>query len=73
MKKVSLADLLKLSVPERIQLAEDLWDSVTEVPESVEVSDAQRKELDRRLEAYHQDPKSGSPWEAVKASLRKTA
>ena len=42
-------DFSKLSVAERIQLAEDLWDSI---PESTDVplTDAQKTELDRRLE-----------------------
>ena len=68
-----MSDLLKLSPSERIQLAEDLWDSVAEIPESIELSAAQREELDRRLEAYHADPDAGSPWESIKASLRKSA
>jgi putative addiction module component (TIGR02574 family) len=42
-------ELLELSVAERIQLAEDLWDSVRLSPEQVSVTDAQRAELDRRL------------------------
>lgn len=71
MKPITVNDLLGLPVKERLRLVEDLWDSIAEVPEVVELSDAQRAELDRRLEAYHQDPDSGSPWSEVKERILK--
>ena len=64
------ASVLSLSVPERIQLVEDIWDSIAEVPESVPLSDEQKAELDRRLDAYHQDPDEGSPWGMVRERIR---
>jgi putative addiction module component (TIGR02574 family) len=73
MSEISKSDILRLSVPERIQLAEDIWDSVTEVPESVELTAAETEELERRLKAYHEDPDAGSPWEIVKQRLRSRA
>ncbi len=71
MKKVSFAELLELSVPERIQRVEDLWDSVAVLPDAIPLPEHQREELERRLEAYHKDPNAGSPWEAVKTHFRK--
>ena len=73
MSEISKSDILSLSVPERIQLAEDIWDSVTEVPESVQLTTAESEELERRLEAYHEDPGAGSPWDIVKQRLRSRA
>ena len=70
MSEISKSDILSLSVPERIQLAEDIWDSVTEVPESMQLTGAETEELERRLQAYHEDPNAGSPWESVKQRLR---
>lgn len=64
-KSSLLADILELSVAERIQLAEDIWDSVAEVPESVSLTEAQRQELDRRLAEYERDPNGGLPWQVV--------
>jgi putative addiction module component (TIGR02574 family) len=32
MKSLSIAEYVKLSVPERIQLVEDIWDSIAEIP-----------------------------------------
>jgi putative addiction module component (TIGR02574 family) len=63
------ADILSLSVAERIQLAEDIWDSIVEVPDAISLTDGQKAELDRRLDAYHQDPTVGSPWEVVRRRI----
>lgn len=66
METVSIADILKLEISERIQLVEDIWDSISTVPEAVILSDAQREEIDRRLENDQKNPESGSPWDEVK-------
>ena len=63
------ADIIELSVAERIQIVEDIWDSIAAVPESVPLSEDQKNELDRRLEAYHKNPDSGSPWNEVKQRI----
>jgi putative addiction module component (TIGR02574 family) len=62
-------DISELSIAERIQLAEDLWDSILEQQEELTLSPAQQKELDRRLESYKEHPKNGSSWEDVKKRL----
>lgn len=70
MSTLMRAEVLGLSVAERIQLVEDIWDTIAEVPEQVTLSDAQKAELDRRLEAYHRNPDAGSPWELVRERIR---
>lgn len=62
-------DFLNLSVAERIRLVEDIWDSIREVPESVELTEEEKEELDKRLAAYHQNPDAGSPWKMVKERI----
>ena len=62
-------ELLRLSVSERIRLVEDIWDSIREIPEAVELTKEEKEELDKRLAAYHQNPSAGSPWEVVKARI----
>ena len=64
------ADILSLSIAERIQLVEDIWDTIIELPEEVPLTDEQKIELDRRLEAYHQNPDEGSPWGEVRDRIR---
>jgi len=72
-KKLILAEALSLSPAERIQLVEDIWDSIAEVPEAVVLTDAQRRELDARLERHRKDPSATIPWEEIKASLLRKA
>lgn len=63
-------DILGLSVPERIQLAQDIWDSIAQVPESLTLTDEEKAEIDRRLDAYHQNPAAGSPWSVVRDRIK---
>ena len=69
--RTKLAELLELSAAERLLLVEDLWDSIAGTPESVPVTDAQRRELDARLVAHDRDPQAGGDWEAVKGRINK--
>ena len=64
-----IMDFSRLTVAKRIQLAEDLWDSLTEAPEVLALTDAQRAELDRRLEAHRTDPDSSISWESLRQEL----
>lgn len=62
-------DFSQLSVAERIQLAEDLWDSVP--PDSdIPLSAAHAAELDRRLDDLERHPEDGDAWEDVRARLK---
>jgi putative addiction module component (TIGR02574 family) len=70
MSKINLAEILKLPVAERILLVEDIWDSIAAIPEAIPLTEAQREDLDRRLEAYHRNPDEGSPWEEIKERVR---
>jgi putative addiction module component (TIGR02574 family) len=58
-----------MSVPDRLRLIEEIWDSITESADELPVPEAHRQELDRRLAACDADPAAGSPWEEVKARL----
>lgn len=63
-------DFLNLSVAERIQLAEDIWDSIAaENPEAAALTPVQLQELQARLDAHDQDPSSAVPWEQVRSEL----
>ncbi|MFH1114845.1 MAG: addiction module protein [Pseudomonadota bacterium] len=62
-------EIKKLSVAERILLVEEIWDGIAADQESLELTEAQRRELDRRLEAYHASPGAGSSWEEVKRRI----
>ena len=69
MSTLTNANVLSLSIPERIQLVEDIWDTIAEMPEEVVLTDEQKAEIDRRLAAYHQNPDEGSPWGMVRERI----
>jgi putative addiction module component (TIGR02574 family) len=68
-----LTDILQMSVAERIQLAEDIWDSIAAVPEALPLTDTEKQELDRRLELYARSPDEGIPWDELKEKVRRPA
>jgi len=57
-------------VEDRFRLIEEIWDGIATAPEATALTQAQEQDLRRRLDAYLDDPKAGSPWEEVKARLR---
>jgi len=58
-------DFSELSVDERLQLAEDLWESIADVQDALPLTAAQAAELDRRLAEYDEDRDPGAPWREV--------
>ena len=69
MSKFSAADVLQLPVPERLQLVEDIWDTIADAPEALEVTEEDKLFIDQRLEACRRNPQSGSPWPEVYARI----
>ncbi|MEW8411445.1 MAG: addiction module protein, partial [Candidatus Thiodiazotropha sp.] len=59
----------QIPLDERLQLVEDIWDSIAELPESVEVPKWHRPILEERLKAYHEDPHAGTPWSELKREI----
>ena len=58
-----------LSIPERIRLVEEIWDTIAEENEAFALSESQKAELDRRLELAKNDPGRGRTWEEIKADF----
>jgi putative addiction module component (TIGR02574 family) len=63
-------DIRKLTPAERLQLVEELWDSLCDEPEAVPLTDAQRAELDRRLDDLEREGPVGIPWDEVVRRIR---
>ncbi len=72
MPQVAAADLFSLSIPERIQLVEDIWDSIAVHPEMVELTPDIKCELDMRLAEHEQNPGDVSSWDEVRSRLWRT-
>ena len=69
MKETSVSDILTRSVVEWLLFIENVNAAA---PESVQLTEMQRQELDSRLAAYHKNPDAGSTWEEVKARILKS-
>ena len=70
MNNISIADILGLSVQERIRLVELIWDSIAAVPEAVEISPELKVELEARMAEFEANPEAGYSWEQVKSHLK---
>lgn len=62
-------EIMQLSVSERIQLAEDIWDSVVTNQQSVDLTNIQEIVLRERLEDYAADPEGGDTWDKVRKRI----
>ncbi len=71
MRSITVTDTLELSIPERIQLVEEIWDTIVVEAAALELTDAEKKIIDERLEAHRQNPEAGSSWEDVYKRIAK--
>jgi putative addiction module component (TIGR02574 family) len=60
----AVAAILQLPLADRIEAVKAIWESIGDV--SAPLSEAQRGELDARLDAYDRDPQGGESWETVR-------
>ena len=60
-----MIDIQTLSPAQRLELIELLWDSLSVTPEAIPFTDAQRAELDGRLDTLDRDGPVGIPAEKV--------
>jgi putative addiction module component (TIGR02574 family) len=65
-------ELLKLSVAERLELVQELWDSIAAdcEREPYPLIDEQRQDLERRLAEADAEPAGGAPWQEVRERIR---
>ena len=58
-----------LPLPERIELAEALWEDISKAGCEPPLTPAQAAEIDRRVEEHKKNPHFAIPWEQLKAEL----
>jgi len=63
----TLAEIISLSVNDRIRLVQAIWDSISADPEHLELTESQRIELSRRLLDHETNPNAVIYWQQVKA------
>jgi putative addiction module component (TIGR02574 family) len=60
----------RLGLEERLALVHEIWDSIAAEPGHIHLTDAQRRELERRLAEHEADPSDVVPWEQAEALAR---
>jgi len=67
-----LDEIKKLSVSERILLVEEIWDGIVDADgDALTLSETQRAELDRRIDAYREQPDAGKTWYEIQEEYRR--
>lgn len=69
----TLSEIKSLSLEERIHLVQAIWDSIAAEQVHPDLTDAQKQELDRRIDAHETDPQNVMTWDEVKAAIREEA
>lgn len=70
MTTILLSDLLELTPAERIQLAQDLWDSIPEDVDVLQLTSEQQEEIERRRSAHEREPAAAVLHDDLRARLR---
>lgn len=69
MSRLSPEEIRQLTVIERVELAEQIWDSILATPEALPIPEAQRQELDRRLKLHFEEPNAAQRWSSIRSRL----
>jgi putative addiction module component (TIGR02574 family) len=67
---INIKEILKLSTSERILMIEQIWDSIK--PGDIDLNEAHKKELDKRLARYQNGETKFHSWEDIKEDLSPT-
>lgn len=68
----AVSDILTLSISERLQIVEDIWDSIAAEADGLPLSEEMRTELDSRLETIEKNPDEGVSWNELKGRLQRS-
>jgi putative addiction module component (TIGR02574 family) len=63
------SDLTQLPVAERLELIEQLWDSLEGEADEIPMPEWHRQEIDARLDALDSGSSAGSSWKHVRQRL----
>ena len=63
-------DVTRLTRDEKLDLIDELWESLSQDPEALPLTDGQRQELDRRLDELEEEGPVGSSWNEVVSRIR---
>lgn len=66
----TLNEIASLSIEDRIAIVQAIWDDIAAEQAYVELTEPQKRELDRRSSDYEMNPDNILTWEEVKASIK---
>ncbi|GAB4185579.1 MAG: hypothetical protein Fur006_24160 [Coleofasciculaceae cyanobacterium] len=66
----TLNEIAVLSIEDRILLVQAIWDGIAAEQAYLDLTEAQKRELDYRIDDYEMNPHSILTWEEIKASIR---
>jgi putative addiction module component (TIGR02574 family) len=66
----TLKEIATLSIEERINLVQDIWDSIAAEQTCSDLIETQKLELDRRIADDEANPDKVMTWEEIKASIK---
>jgi putative addiction module component (TIGR02574 family) len=64
-----LNDILKLSIDERLEIIEKIWESIEQNDEVDKIPEWHRKILEERFKKHKNNILAGKSWEEVKTNL----
>lgn len=65
-----VVEIEKLSVPEKLSLAQDIWDSISRDADSLPMPEWQKLQLEKRYTLYRQGTLQLHDWQDVHDQLR---
>ena len=63
--------VLNLDPAKRLRLVQDIWDSLVEEPDSVQIPKRHKRLIDQRIAEHDANPRSAIPLARAKAQIRK--
>ena len=65
----TIAEIASLPLEDRIRIVQAIWDTIAAEPEHPGLTDAQKKDLDRRVAELDANPENVRAWEAIRAGI----
>ena len=62
---MAVIDISTLTIEQRLELLDEIWESLYETPQAIPLTEAQREELDRRIDDLDREGPVGQPLEQV--------
>jgi len=73
MVKIDMDAIRQLSVPDRVRLAQDIWDSLQPSAEELPVTESQRRVIEARVAEHDADPSTAISWDELQKRVESTS